>query len=353
MSKLSENKVIKFEITTKSLFIVLGFVAGIFLILKLGEVLFVVLLSFIITSSLRPYVDALHDRKVPRVVTILAIYALVVLVIGAFAYILLNSLTPQISFLVQNFPSIFAEFVGRVLKIFPWVESLISTEQLIENVKNAFSETRISPDEIYLSFDSAFGFLSSAFEIFVAVVTTVILSVYMLMRRERVLDQIALVLPSDTRGKFLNLVPKIEVQLGSWLRAQLALIFLMGTLSWIGLTVIGIKFALPVAILIGLLEIVPNIGPTFGWMIATIVAIGSGASLLQVVLVIAWSVFIHQLEHYVFVPKIFQKAVGLDPLITILGILSASILFGLPGVLVAVPLLAIAQITIKDLSESS
>ncbi|HEC66574.1 MAG TPA: AI-2E family transporter [bacterium] len=346
---MNNSKVLKIEITTRTVFMILAIFIGFWALVQLKEVFFLVLLSFIITSALRPLVDKLHSRKIPRIVTILLIYFLVVITMTALGILIITSITPQIGELAQNFPKIFESFLNRIVVIFPWIANLIDVKSLGSEISLRLSSQGIGTETILSSFQNAFGFVSSAFEISVAVVTTVILTVYMLLRRERVLDEVAAIMPEKTRKKILKLVPKIENQLGSWLRAQLLLIAIMGFLSWLGLTVIGIKFAIAVALLIGLLELIPSIGPTFGWIIASVVALGSGASLLQVLLVALWSIFIHWIESYVLVPKIFEKAVGLDPLITIIGILSAAVLFGVVGVILAVPLLAIAQITIKDL----
>ncbi len=346
-----KNQPIKIEITPKTILITIAILLGLFVIFKLQEVVFIVFFSFIITSSLRPLVDKLDSKRIPRIVTILSIYILVVATILAFLFFVFASLAPQLGNLLENLPAIVVTFLEKVSSVAPWINNIVDIEALNKEATGLLSNGEISTDTVLSSFRQALGLVNSAAEIMVGIVTTVIVSVYMLSRREKVLDQALLFLPEKSRAKFLDLIPKIENKLGSWMRAQVALIVLMGFLSWLGLTVLGIKFAIPVAIVIGLLELIPNIGPAFGWVVAVVVAIGSGASILQVILVFVWSIFIQQMEHLFFVPKIFQKAVGLDPLITILGIISASILFGFAGVIIAVPVLAVAQITLKHLKD--
>ncbi|MBN1915625.1 AI-2E family transporter [Candidatus Dojkabacteria bacterium] len=339
------------EVTTKTILTVAAIIIAGFVLVKLQGVVFILFISFIITSSLRPLVDKFDSKKIPRIVTIFSIFVLVIATVLAFMFLILTSLAPQLGNLLEHLPLIVTNFLEKILVFVPWLSSVIDIGSLKEELAEMLKNGEISSDSVLASFKQALGLVNSAAEVAVGVVTTVILTVYMLSRKEKVLDQVLMFFSEKTRNKYLLLIPKIEGQLGSWLRAQSALIVLMGFLSWLGLTLIGIKFAIPVAIVIGLLELIPSVGPSFGWIIATIVAVGSGASFLQVLLVFSWSIFIQQLEHLLFVPKIFQKAVGLDPLVTILGIISASILFGFAGVIIAVPVLAVVQITLSHLKE--
>jgi predicted PurR-regulated permease PerM len=349
---MNKSDTIKFEISPKSILIALGLIAGIFILVELKQVVLILFLSLIITSALRPLVEKLHTKRIPRGLVVIAIYLLVLTVLGLVAFFIVSSLAPQLAELSQNLPELLLGFLRRISEFIPAINSFINVNELNKDNLAAFIGGGIDTGTILQNFGRAFGFVSSAFELIVSVVSVVILSVYMLSRRESVLKQFSDIFPQNTKEKLYLLIPKVEAQLGAWLRGQITLMLIMGGLSWIGLTAIGIKFALPVAILIALLELIPNIGPAFGWTISTTVAIGSGAVPAQIILVFGWSIFIQQVEHLLLVPKIFQKVVGLDPVITILGIISFSILFGFAGVIIAVPVLAIVQIAWKHLKET-
>ncbi len=349
---MKSKETVRIEISPKSLIITFGIIAGIFILIELKQVVLILFLSLIITSALRPVVERLHSKKIPRGIIVMTIYLLVLALLGLIAFFIISSLAPQLAYLSKNLPDLILGFLHRMSEFFPGINSFVNINELNKDNLAGFFGGGIEASAILQNFGKAFGFVSSAFEFVVSIVSVVILSVYMLSRRESILKQFANILPDSTKDKLHTLIPKIEVQLGAWLRGQVTLMVIMGFLSWLGLTAIGIKFALPVAIIIALLELVPNIGPAFGWTISTVVAIGSGAVPAQILLVFGWSIFIQQLEHLVFVPKIFQRVVGLDPVITILGIISFSILFGFAGVIIAVPVMAIIQIVWKYLKES-
>jgi len=118
--------------------------------------------------------------------------------------------------------------------------------------------------------------------------------------------------------------------------------FLVGVFTYIGLLLLGIEFALPLAILAGLLEIVPYVGPILAAVPAAIV--GFGISPLMGAATIALAFLIQQLENYFLVPKIMQKSVGVSPLITLLALSIGFRLAGILGVVISVPVVITLQV---------
>ena len=129
----------------------------------------------------------------------------------------------------------------------------------------------------------------------------------------------------------------IENQLGGWVRGQLVLMLVIAVFTYIGFLLIGIPYALPLAILAGFLEILPNIGPTIAAVPAiTIAYISSGPALAVVALL--FSILVQQLENNVIVPKVMRENANVNPLISIIAILIGLQLAGVVGALLAIPL---------------
>ena len=127
-----------------------------------------------------------------------------------------------------------------------------------------------------------------------------------------------------------------------WLRGQLILVLIIGALSFIGLTILQVKYALVLAMIAGISELIPYVGPIIGAIPAVFLA--SSQSLFKAGLVIILYVVIQQLENQIIVPKVMQRSVGLSPLVIIIVMLIGARLAGVVGLLLAVPTATIATI---------
>jgi len=136
------------------------------------------------------------------------------------------------------------------------------------------------------------------------------------------------------------------MKLGGWARGQLALMFIIGLGSYIGLQILGIPYALPLAIITGIMEIIPFIGPTLSAVPAVI--IGLGISPLMGLAVVAVYVLIQQLENSVFVPKVMQKSANVNPIITLLSLAIGFRLAGIVGLLVSVPVFITVRVFVNE-----
>ena len=140
---------------------------------------------------------------------------------------------------------------------------------------------------------------------------------------------------------------KIERRLGSWFIGQITLGVSIGIATYIGLNLLGIEFALSLAIIAGLLEIVPIIGPIISAVPAVLIALTTSPVLA--VIVIALFFIIQQLENNILVPMVMRKALGLPPLVTIIALMIGGRLAGVSGMVLAVPIVVISQLVIREL----
>ena len=124
---------------------------------------------------------------------------------------------------------------------------------------------------------------------------------------------------------------------------------IIGVATWIGLTLLRIEFALPLAVLAGLLEIIAIIGPIVAAVPAIIIALVQFGSPVPALGVAALYILIQQLENNLIVPKLMEKAVGVHPLVIILALLIGGSLFGIIGAALAVPIAATTQVLIEDI----
>ena len=139
----------------------------------------------------------------------------------------------------------------------------------------------------------------------------------------------------------------VDEKLGAWLQGQVILSLSIALLTWTALMILSIPFALPLAILAGILEIVPTLGPTLSAIPAVVVALTISPT-TAVVIVITY-VLIQALEGQLLVPKIMERAVGLNPVVVILGVTIGANLMGLVGALLSVPFISFMMVIYKSL----
>jgi predicted PurR-regulated permease PerM len=182
----------------------------------------------------------------------------------------------------------------------------------------------------------------TGFRALLGVIATFLLAFYWTLESERIKLSLLLLVPKEKRDSAREIVKGIEDKLSSYVIGQGVLCLVIGTMALIAYVIIGLPHALILAILAGIMEAVPLIGPTLGAVPAVLVALSSGR--LDVLWVIVSTVVIQQLENNLLVPRIMDKAIGIRPLVTLLAMLGFGSLFGIVGVLVAIPLAAVIQL---------
>jgi len=147
------------------------------------------------------------------------------------------------------------------------------------------------------------------------------------------------------RRRVLNILDALAVALRHWLSGVLIAMFCVGMITWFGLWMLGIPLALSIGFLAGLTEFVPYLGPIASAIPAILVAFTHGAT--TVVEVIGLYLLVHAIEAYILVPIIQRRAVALPPALGLTAVLVFGMLFGIPGVIFAHPLMVSAMVLVE------
>ena len=309
----------KIDISHKTIFFVAGFLALIWSLYLIRDVIILLFLAIIFMSALSPVVEFLERFKIPKALGIALTYIVIFSLIVTLLYAVINPLTEQTTNLLSNFPQ-------TVEKIFP---------------EGGLVDRSIVNREIGNITGNAVGVTLTIFNSFLGFISVAVLTFYLLLERSK-LDNLVSQFFVGQEIKVKRISRQIEEKLGSWLRGQLALSFIIGILVYIVLTVLQIPYALPLSILAGIFEVVPVIGPIISSIPAIIVAY-TVSPILGLITGISFFV-IQQLENHIIVPQVMKKAVGLNPLTVILAVAIGGKLLGVPGALLAVPVAVVIQI---------
>ena len=176
-----------------------------------------------------------------------------------------------------------------------------------------------------------------------------VLTFYLTVEEHALKRMLRSLVPVRYQPYITHLVNRIQEKIGMWLRGQLILSLIIFLLSWFGLTILGVKYALVLAIFSGLTELVPYLGPFIGAIPAVFIALTQSPALALGVIVVY--LIIQQLENNVIVPKVMQRAVGLNPIITIIAMMIGFKLAGILGIIIAVPVATALSIVLNDFIE--
>lgn len=313
----------KIDISHKTIVFVAIFILGLWITYLILDLLLLIFAALILTSALSPLINKLVKMKLPRVVAIIITYIIILGVVGAMIATLVPTLIEQSTRLISTLPPLLIDKFNLTS-----LDTSLVQSELADLTKNIYS--------------IALGFLSNL----LTVILLLVLTFYLLLEQEKLKIRAATLFPNK-EARVRRIISQIEDKLGRWLRGQLFLSLLVGILSYIGLIALNIPYALPLALVAGVLEVVPVIGP----IISALPAIGMALTIEPILAlgVAAMYFVIQQLESHIIVPQVMKKAVGLNPLVVILAIAVGSRLLGITGALLAVPITVVIHIIVVDI----
>lgn len=324
----------KIEISHRTIIFAFALLGGIWVVLRISSILVTLFIAILLTTALEPIVSHLTKFRIPRGLAILITYLVLIGLMLAGISSIVSPLVDQTTNLVERLPFLFDQ-----LGI--WLKS-IGIQGVDGNVvASQFSQLGAIPTNIYHFFLFLFSNL-------ISVITVLVITFYMLLERKNLNRYLLFLFGSDREERAKQFVDKLEASLGGWVRGELLLMLIIGLLTYLGLRVLGISsYAVPLAIIAGVLEVLPNIGPIIaavpgilvGFMISPVMGLG----------VAALYFLIQQLENSLIVPKIMQRATGVNPLVTIISLGVGFQLAGPLGAILAVPIVITIRLVLVDI----
>lgn len=316
----------KIEISHRTIIFTTAFIFTLWLLYSIRDILLGLFGALLIMTILNPLVTRLTKFRIPRGISVLLVYVLVFGILGTAVGSIITPLIEETSNFANGLPN-YLQNIGLPTFV---------GDQAINNLLSQVTQIPGQVLRVSISF----------FSNFVMVVGSLVFAFYLLMAREKFNTQLTGLLGREKSEKISGIIDKLELKLGGWARGQLLLMVVIGLTTFLGLTLLGIPYALPLAILAGVLEIIPTLGPIISAIPAII--IGLGISPIMGLAVAALSLLINQLENYLLVPKIMEKSVGYSPVVILLALAIGAKLAGVVGILISVPVLITSQILLEE-----
>lgn len=314
------------------------------LVYLLSDVLIILLFAIVIASAVAPFVAWFEQRGIPRVIGVLLLYVMVAALVVLLSTLIVPSITRDLTQLTSAVPRL-TESVSSSLdsvqqgapKYFDFVGEFQNILELLSGYLQQFS-------------NSALNLVVGAFGGILSFVAIVVISFYLSAMRKGIETFLESVVPERYEAYVIGLWKRTEVKMGMWLQGQLLLALVVGLMAYVGLALLGVKFALILAILAMVLEVVPIAGP----ILAAIPAIG--LALMQGPQLAFWVFLLYlgiqQLENHALAPIIMGKTTGMNPIVVILAILIGGQLAGIAGAVLGVPVACIIVEILDDVARA-
>jgi len=320
-------------------------VTALALFVALRYVVLLLFLGIVVATALTPLVERLRKIGLSQGAANLAAFGALLLVVIGIAMALIPFFTAQAVQAISDLPAFYAGFRTTVTQS----SSRFLRELGAELPADPFNS--LTQDNGAALSNEASIIIPGAARAMLFGVLVLLLSYYWLYYRALAIQSIALLIPLNQRAGVMEIWNESEQKIGAFVRGLVILSVIIGVLSAIGYMAIGLPYGLTIAVIAGLLEAIPYVGPIVTMVLAGIV--GMTVSQNMALLAIGIALIIQLLENTIVVPRVMDKTVGVSPVVTLLALAVFSDLFGLLGALLAVPLAAVFQVLLDRLMRTT
>lgn len=364
--------------TTRYIVGVILFLFGIFVLHLSRSIIPLLIVAALIAVFVRPLIRWLHEQiGLSRGLAVALVYLLVVILVPLALALAVPAIIDAVHYVLQlDYPAILQNTIA-------WLRSTLTSikavqlpisgldamiDQAADSLLNALnSQSPVEPvtlpstgtvfgalgTALSATFRTVTGVAGSVISVFTLTLFVMLTSIHISLSAHTFTGGILKTVPERFRPEIAILIDRIVRVWGSFFRGELTLMFVIGMMSWVGLTILGVPGAPYLGIVAGLLELIPNLGPVIATIPAVIIALLQGSTYLPVsplvlaLIVIALYILIQQFENNLIVPRILGDAVDLPALVVMTGVFVGAEIGGLLGALLATPVIATAREVIK------
>jgi predicted PurR-regulated permease PerM len=306
--------------------------------------LLIIFLATLIAAALHGPVLWLERKRLPRIAAIVVVYLAVVLVIGAAFAVIIPPMVEQAQELIEELPEIIEEVVDTLTATIEGIAGPGSAERLFELI----TERREQSDGE--NGNNGDPVVEAPFAIINTVVNTVIvffLSALLLLERDAIRGWTMHLVVARDRAPVMDLVRNAFNKLGRYVSGQLIIMTITGVAALAGMLLLGVPFALPLALLAFLAEAIPIAGPFISGI--PIVALAFLESPGTGFLMLGWMFAVQQLEGLLLYPVVHGRVLSLSPAVVLIGVVSGASLGGIVGAIIAVPVVAVIDVVFREI----
>jgi predicted PurR-regulated permease PerM len=334
---------ININITSASIIKIIAIFILFYFLYLISDILILFFVSLVFSSALDPSVDWLKKKKFPRSVSVLLIYLIIFGVLGTALYLIIPPIIKEVNDMSNNFPGYFNAISSK----FSDLKDYSSKYGILDNIKGSLDFVsgylQTTASGIFFTVTNIFGGIFSF-------ILILVLTFYMVVEESAMKKLVWSIAPAKHQPYLMQLINRVQIKMGYWLRGQLILASALAIMAYVGLLILGVNYALILAILVGLFSFIPYMGAILGSIPTVLIAFTQSPPLAILAVILFY--IIHFIEGNFLYPKIMEKAVGLNPIISIIAMLAGFKLAGVIGAILSIPVTTALAVFIKDIFDS-
>ncbi len=306
-------------------------VLGLWILYFLRDVILIVLIAGLLAAIINPIVNFFEKKKIPRLLGAAFVYLGVLAILILIALAIIPAVAEQGQLFVDQIPNLLKTIFNKVE---PGLQAN-SGKEFSDLLTNWFERSSFNTGSFLSVVGGVAGQVVSFFMVF-------ILAFYMSVRKKCLTSFVESITPQKYKEFLKNFMESVQSEIGAWARGLLLLCLFVGSLAYLGLLVLGVKFSLTLAMIAGLTEVIPYLGPWIGAIPAILIAFTQSPTLGLLTMLLY--LIIQQVENAFVSPYVMHRAVGLDPLVIVLALIIGGKIAGPIGMILAVPAATIISI---------
>lgn len=342
MNPDTNQKITTIQITTGTIFRGILLVLLLVFLYLIRHILAIIFFSVIIASAIEPIAHWGKRHRIPRILLVLFIYVFAIGFLSAAFYLIIPTLFSEFLDFLNVLPSQLAQKsdIQTLFGLAPNLPEAISggLVQLVIGLQAAIEKF-------------ATGFFQASALVFggaLSLVLMVIISFYLAMQESGIEKFLQIITPYKYEKYVIDLWLRSQQKIGRWLQGQILLGLMVGVFVYLGLTILGIKYALVLALFAAIFELIPIFGPVISALPA--VAIAFLESPQMALIVIALYVIIQQFESHLIYPLVVRKIIGVPAILVIIAMIIGGKLGGISGVILAIPISVVLVEFLNDMA---
>lgn len=328
--------------TVRATLVVVGVAAGFFLLYLFHNALVLLFLAIVISTAMKPVVYRLHERGLSRGTGVALVYLGLLLLLVGLIVLGAPVVIEQSTRIARALPAAYADIREAMLgqpNLFIYRLGLELPEEL--RIFGEPAPNSVTEEEIVTMLQQAWEYLGTVAMGLFGIFATLAMAFYWTLNGERIIRASLLVLQAERREEARAVVEEIETRLGQYTRGMVILMLSIAAMTLVAYLLIGVPYAVVLALFAGLMEAVPLIGPGLGAIPAAVIAFSDEPT--KALWVLIATLVIQQIENNYLVPRVMNRQIGINALVTLLAFAALTLLLGPPGALIAVPAGAIIQ----------
>ncbi len=308
-------------------------------VIYLADLVLALVFAVVIASGIEPAVSWFRRYRIPRIAAVLLIYLLGATVLAGIIYLIIPVVVDEFNIFLETYPI----YQRQLLKELRGFRDVPFYSFFSESVTDVILNP---PFELGRLTAGTLSFLLSLFGGVVSGIVLIVVSFYLASQERGIEHFLRLIIPLRYEAYVIDLWERAQSKIGHWLRVQLLLGLLVGALVYIGLTLLGIRYALTLGVLAAVFELLPVIGPILAAVPAVLLTLLD--SPLRAFGVAVMYVLIQQVESHLVIPLVMRRTIGLNPLVVVIALLVGARVAGILGMFLAVPVAAVIVELLAD-----